>query len=255
MRVIVIPDTQIKTGVNTDHIEAIGNYIVDKKPEVVVALGDWFDMPSLSTHNDRGHIAYENARMQADLEAGWAGMDRLLQPLFSEQRRQKKNRKAYYNPRMEFLYGNHEYRRTRLMEQEPFLEGALPDYDLHRRYGWVCHEFLSPIRIAGVAYCHYAQGGVMGRPIGRAQLIGTKKHESWVVGHQQGLDIYISPHTRSDGSRVQCIISGSFYQHDESYMGPQGNQHWRGALMLTEVQNGTFDFVTLSVNFLMEKWL
>jgi hypothetical protein len=95
----------------------------------------------------------------------------------------------------------------------------------------------------------------MGRPISRAHLIAVKKHESWIVGHQQTFDYYVSPHVKTDGARVQCIIAGCFYQHDEDYMQVQGNGHWRGALMLTEVDNGSFDLVTLSINYLRKNWL
>ena len=35
----------------------------------------------------------------------------------------------------------------------------------------------------------------------------------------------------------------------------QGNQHWRGALMLTEVKNGSYDIVTLSIEYLLRNWL
>lgn len=255
MKIIVIPDTQVKAGVPMDHLEALGNYIMDKKPDVVVHLGDHFDMPSLAQHNSKGHIVYEGARMMSDLEAGWEGMERLLSPLQAHQRMRKRNKKGQYNPRRIFCYGNHENRRDRLIAQEPFLSGALPDYNLGIRYGWECYPFLLPVRINSVNFCHYAQGGSMGRPISRAHLIAVKKHESWIVGHQQTFDYYVSPHVKTDGSRVQCIIAGSFYEHEEDYMQVQGNQHWRGALYLTEVRNGSFDLVTLSLNYLKENWI
>lgn len=255
MRIIVIPDTQVKADVPLDHLEALGNYIVDKRPDVVVHIGDHFDMPSLGQHNSKGHIVYEGARMLTDLEAGWTGMERLLSPLFSLNSRQLKSKHKLYQPRRVFTYGNHENRRDRLISQEPWLQGALPDYDLTKRFGWECHPFLKPVRIGGVNFAHYAQGGVMGRPISRAHLIATKKHESWICGHQQTFDYYISPHTKTDGGRVQCIIAGSFYQHEEDYMMEQGNQHWRGALMLNEVNNGCFDLCTLSIDYLRRNWL
>lgn len=254
MKIIVIPDTQVKQGVPMEHLTAIGNYITDKKPEVVVHLGDHFDMPSLSTHNSKGHIVYEGARMLSDFEAGWEGMSLLLGPLNKFQSSRKRNKKAGYTPRLIFCHGNHEYRRDRLLSQEPILRGALPDYNLEK-FGWEVHPFLSPVRVEGVNFCHYAQGGSMGRPISRAHLIAVKKHESWVVGHQQTFDYYISPHVKTDGSRVQCIIAGAFYQHEEDYMQYQGNQHWRGALMLTEVKNGSYDIVTLSTDYLLKNWI
>jgi hypothetical protein len=37
-------------------------------------------------------------------------------------------------------------------------------------------------------------------------------------------------------------------------MGPQGNRHWRGALMLNEVHDGAFDLCTLSLNYLLKEW-
>lgn len=253
MKIIMIPDTQVKTGVPLEHLSALGNYITDKKPDVVVHIGDHFDMPSLGTHNAKGHIVYEGARMLADMEAGWEGMEALLHPLNTLNSQRKKNKKLGYKPRLIFCQGNHEYRRDRLMSQEPFLRGALPDYNLER-FGWETYPFLSPVRVEGVNFCHYAQGGAMGRPISRAHLIAVKKHESWVVGHQQTFDYYISPHVKTDGSRVQCVIAGAFYQHEEDYMQVQGNQHWRGALMLTEVRAGSFDIVTLSVDYLLRNW-
>ena len=70
MKIIVIPDTQVKEGVPLDHLTGLGNYIVDKRPDCVVHLGDHFDMPSLGRHNSKGHIVYDEARMLSDLEAG-----------------------------------------------------------------------------------------------------------------------------------------------------------------------------------------
>ena len=35
MKIFIIPDTQVKPGVPLNHLEAAGNYIADKKPDVV----------------------------------------------------------------------------------------------------------------------------------------------------------------------------------------------------------------------------
>lgn len=253
-KILVIPDTQVKAGVPTDHIEAIGNYIAEKKPDRIVCLGDWWDMPSLSTHTSKSSMEYVGANYMSDIQAGNDAMDLMMKPIDKERRRMKKNKKKVWTPDMHFTMGNHCYRRDRLLEQEPWLAGALEDFNLEQ-WGWKVHSFLQPVKLDGVNFCHYAQGGVMGRPISRAHLIATKKHESWVVGHQQVLDMYYSPHVKTDGSRVQCVIAGAFYQHDEGYMKHQGNQHWRGAIMLNEVQDGSFDIMTLSMDYLKENHL
>ena len=44
--ICVIGDMQIRPNMNLDHIEHIGRYITDKKPDVIVQIGDWWDMPS-----------------------------------------------------------------------------------------------------------------------------------------------------------------------------------------------------------------
>ena len=253
MKHFVIPDTQTKAGSPTQHLTAAGNYIIDKKPPVLIHLGDHWDMPSIGKHNSRGHIIYEGARVTDDLQAGIVGMDALLLPIKMYNDRMRKQKKRPYRPRMVFCRGNHEDRLTRLFEQEPYLIGALPDFPISR-FGWEDTPFLKPVPIDGVTYCHYAQGGAMGRAISRAHLISQKKHGSWVVGHQQILDIYFAPHLTTEGYRVQSIIAGSFYDHDEGFMGFQGNQHWRGCLMLNEVNNGQFDILTLSLNYLKEQW-
>ncbi len=40
---------------------------------------------------------------------------------------------------------------------------------------------------------------------------------------------------------------GSSYPHEESYLGGQGNKHWRGIVLLHDVEDGSFDeeFISL----------
>jgi hypothetical protein len=75
---------------------------------------------------------------------------------------------------------------------------------------------------------------------------------SCIAGHQQGLQIATAE--RADGQRLTSIIAGSCYEHDEDYLGHQGNKHWRGFLMLHEVQNGQFDLMPLSLNYINQKY-
>jgi hypothetical protein len=49
LKILVIPDCQIKEGVPLEHLTWAGKAIVDYKPDVVVNIGDFADMPSLST--------------------------------------------------------------------------------------------------------------------------------------------------------------------------------------------------------------
>ena len=58
----MIPDTQVKPGVNTDHLEWAGHYAVKMKPDVIVHIGDHWDMPSLSSYDKKGSRQMEGKR-------------------------------------------------------------------------------------------------------------------------------------------------------------------------------------------------
>ena len=74
MKHLIIPDTQVKRGVDLSYLEWIGKYIVDKKPDVIVQIGDFADMPSLSSY-DVGKKSFEGRRYKDDIEAAREGMD------------------------------------------------------------------------------------------------------------------------------------------------------------------------------------
>lgn len=249
---LVIPDTQCKPNQSYEHLSWAGQYAADKKPDVIVHLGDHWDMPSLSSY-DVGKKSFEGRRYINDVEAGKLGMDAFLAPIHEEQRRQRQNRKKVWQPRMVFLLGNHEHRIERAVENDSKLEGLLSfdDLDLDE-YGWEVYDFLEPAMIDGIAYCHYFTSGVMGRPCASASLMLRKKHMSCIMGHVQ--DREIAYDRRADGSRITGLFGGIFYQHDEEYLNHQTNSSWRGVWMLHEVNNGQFDEMPVSLSYLEKKY-
>jgi hypothetical protein len=252
MKHLVIPDTQIRAGDNLDFLTATGNYIVEKQPDVIVQIGDWADMPSLSSY-DVGKKSFEGRRYLTDIAASKEAMAALLTPINSYNQRQKKNGKKQYKPRMVLTTGNHEFRINRAVELDAKLEGVLSMEHLkYREFGWEVHDFLEVVVIDGIAYSHYFVTGVAGRPASSAAAQFRKTNMSCIAGHQQGLQIHTGG--RADGARLTSIIAGSFYEHDEDYMGPQGNKHWRGLLVLHEVQDGQFDLMPVSLDYVKKKY-
>jgi hypothetical protein len=252
MRHFVLPDCQVRPGDDFGYLRAIGNYIVKKQPEFVVNLGDFADMSSLSSY-DVGKKSFEGRRYKADVEAAHEAMNALLGPLREFNAKAKKNKEKLYKPRLVMLLGNHEHRINRAVNDDPKLEGVLSTDDLgYKKAGWQVHPFLEVVVIDGVAYSHYFTTGAMGRPASSAQAQLNKKHQSCIAGHQQGLQIATS--YRADGVRLTSIIAGSCYEHDEDYMGPQGNNHWRGCLLLHSVADGQFDMVPLPLRYLKERY-
>jgi len=248
----VLPDVQLRPGDNTDFLERIGNYVVEKQPDVFVCLGDFADMASLSSY-DVGRKSFEGRRYVKDIEAARMGMDRLLKPMNEYNARQRKNGKKQYKPRMIFTYGNHCDRITRAVNSDPKLDGTIGISDLgFGEFGWEEFPFLEVALVDGIAYSHYFVSGVAGRAASSAQVILNKKHQSCIAGHQQGRQVATA--YRADGKRITAIIAGSCYEHDEDYMGPQGNKHWRGCLMLHEVNDGEFDECFISLDYLKRKY-
>ena len=246
MRHLIIPDTQIKPDETIDHMKWAGHYAVAKKPDVIVHLGDHWDMPSLSSY-DVGKKSFEGRRYTNDIAAGNEAMREFLAPIRREQLRLKINKKKKWNPRLVFLLGNHEYHIERAVENDSKLDGLISYADLDLK-GWEVQDFLDPIVIDGVAYCHYFTSGVMGRPVSSAKLLLTKKHMSCVMGHVQDRDIAYT--RRADGKNMTGLFAGIYYQHDEEYLNSQTNGSWSGLWMFNDVVDGSFDEMPVSMNYL-----
>lgn len=252
MKILVIPDCQVKEGVPLEHLTWAGKAIVDYKPDVVVNIGDFADMPSLSTHDVKGSKYFEGKRYTKDVAVVKDAMQMLLTPLKEMQSKQKKNKEKVYKPRMVMLMGNHENRIDRAINNNPTLEGLISTKDLGYEKDWEVHEFLHPVFINGVGFNHYWPVGAMGRAAGTAGAIISKLHMSCIAGHQQGKQVAYGK--RADGQSICAIIAGSYYLHDESYMDKLSNKHWRGLVMLNEVNDGHFDEMFLSIEYLERKY-
>jgi hypothetical protein len=250
-KILVIPDTQTKPGQNLDYLERIGLFIVDKQPDCIVHLGDHADMPSLSSY-DVGKKAFEGRRYVDDIAAAKEGNERLFAPLEAYNSRQRKNGKRQYVPQRHFLIGNHEDRINRAINSDAKLDGVLSLKDLDYEKHWTVHPFLDVVVIEGVAFSHYFVTGVAGRPAGTAAAQLRKTNMSSIAGHQQGRQVAYA--TRADGKTITSIIAGSCYEHNEDYMGAQGNKHWRGLIMLHEVDDGGFDEMFVSLNYINKRY-
>ena len=252
-RILVIPDSQIRPGDSYNFLSWIGQYAVDMQPDIIVHLGDFADMPSLSSHDKAGSKSMEGMRYKEDVNTAISAMKVLLEPIKQQQEFLKKNHKPRWKPRMVMLYGNHENRINRAIHNDPKLEGLISLEDLqYEKLGWEVVPFLQPINIEGVMFCHYFVSGVMGNPVTTARALLTKHHQSCIAGHQQGRDIAFSK--RADGTEMTAMIVGSGYEHDEHYLNHQTNIHWRGVVVLNEVENGTFDEIMVSMRYLRNKY-
>lgn len=252
---IIIPDTQIKPGVNTDHLADIGKYILDVKPDSVIVIGDFWDMESLSSY-DKGKKSFEGRRYKADIKAGKDGMTKLLKPITEYNKKAKDQHEKRYKPSLHFCIGNHEQRIMRAVDNSPELDGVLSYDDLDLpKFGFKVHDFLKIIVVDGINYTHYIQADNSPRAIGSAKQIAQKMTRSTIVGHQQSLDYNYLPSRVEGEPAIQAIICGAAYTHREEYRGNQGQQHFRGILRLSGVDGkGGFCPMFISLDYLKERY-
>lgn len=246
---LIIPDTQVRHGESIKHIKAAGKLALQRKPEVIVFLGDHWDFYSLNTHKDRGHIDYHNQSYIQDLQAGIDAMEAFLRPIEKFNAKQRKHKKAQYKPRLVFTSGNHEFRRNRMEDDNPKIKGALPtpeDYLWDK--GFEVYPFKQAVVVDGVHYCHFCPQPKSPGAVERPHLIAQKRAASWTVGHTQGLEYYHSYHM----PRIQCLVSGSFYTHDEGYK-VGSNDHFRGLFYKRNVKDGAYDLEIISIERLLEE--
>lgn len=249
---LVIGDTQVKPGVPTAHLGWIGQYIVDQfagRPLRVIHVGDHADMPSLSSY-DKGKKAMEGRRYKADIVAANAGWDLLNEPL----RRYNKGRRHRWQPDLHITLGNHEDRISRACELDAQLDGMLSLDDLNfAKWGWTVHPYLKPVILDGVHYAHFFYNPNTGRPYSGENLYTRLKTigHSFTMGHQQTF----AWARRPVGQGSHCgLVLGTSYLHDEGYLGPQGNNYWRGVTVCHQVENGSYDLMAVSFEFLCRKY-
>lgn len=258
---IVIPDTQVKPGVDTSHLQWAGEYILDRfkgRDNVrIIYLGDWWDMASLSSY-DKGKKSMEGRRYLADIAAGNAAMTKFRAPMVEYNHRRAANKKKLWLPDEHFIDGNHEDRVSRAVESDATLDGLLSlDMMDVEKYGITRHPFLQPVFLEGVGYAHYWASPMSGRPYGgmvstRLKTIG----HSFTMGHQQAIDYAVRDTKDVHGNdiRQHGLVAGAFYLHDEEYKGYQGNGHWRGIIVKHMVRNGEYDLELVSMTRLREWW-
>ena len=245
----IIPDVQAKPGQDFSFLTAVGEYLVEKQPDRWICIGDFADMPSLSSY-DVGKKSFEGRRYQDDIIAANNAMNALLSPLRKYNTRAFVNKKKQYHPDMFMFLGNHEHRIERVIENDPKLDGTISTDQLPYQ-DWKVYPYQQVEIIDGIAYTHVFTTGVMGRPVTSARALVTKKHMSCVQGHNQKMEIYNE--YKADGTLITGLFAGCCYMHDEDYLGPQGNNYFRGIHMLYDVKEGGFHCHSITLDYLLKR--
>ena len=258
LTLVAIPDTQVRDGVPTEHLLAAGNYVATHEPDIVVMLGDHWDMPSLNRYASK--FESEAMRVKNDLKAGNDALDLFMQPIHELNDKRRRHRTKLYRPRLIYITGNHDpqVRLPRMIEDHPILDGYL-ECDTDKRlmdHGFEVVPFREIINVEGVRISHFFSNPHSAKKAPQGGTIDNMLKSSgfsFIQGHTQGMKF--GKHYLTDGTKRIGIVAGSFYQHDETYMGPQGNKHWHGIIRLDNLKDGYGDFSEITLDRLMEEYL
>jgi hypothetical protein len=245
-----------KPEVTNERLTWAAKLVLDHRPDVVVCLGDFYDLPSLSSY-DKGKKTGEGRRIKEDLDAGEDGLIKFNAPINEYNEICRKNKKAQYKPRMVMIGANHDFGRiNRAINMSPELEGIISVDSLkYKEYGWEVIDYQIPIEIDGIWYCHFFPSGVKGEPISGINLATSllaKNMVSSTVGHSHLLDyaIKITP----SGKRVHGLSAGCFFTHPEEYAKATEHLWWRGLAIKHNVKDGDYDLELMSMNRLKEAY-
>lgn len=244
---LVIPDLHAHPDHDNMRADCIGKLIVDVKPDVIINLGDTWDMPSLCTY-DKGKRNFVHRNYKKDVAAGCELNERLFEPM----KRQKKKK-----PYSIFLEGNHEERIRRAIDAHPELDGAITYDDLQLDTWYdkvVYYDGGTPgvFAIDGICYAHYFVSGVMGRPIGgehHAYSLLSKHYSSCTCGHSHLMDFAVR--TQANGKKLFGLVAGACIGYHQGWAGHANQLWWDGVVVKRNVHDGQYDpqFISLEALF------
>lgn len=252
MDILVIPDSHAKPGVSNERYEILGDFIVDRKPDVIVNIGDFADMPSLSSY-DKGKRSFEGRRYRDDCDSVIDAQERL----FSSLGKFNKGRKKEYRPRKVLTLGNHEYRIERATQDASEFHGFISTEDLqYQEFGWEVYPFKEVVNIEGINFAHYFASGVMDRAISGVNIgrsLINKTLTTSIQGHSHLLSI--ATDVSADNRRMWGISAGCFFDHLEDFVSERIQlTYWRGVIYLSECQDGDFSLETISLKSLKREY-
>ena len=254
---LIVGDPHCKPGVSNKRFEYLGRFIADKRPDVIVCIGDFADMESLCSY-DRGKKDFEGRRYNNDVNAVHEALSMIQTPTNSYNEQQRKNKKTQYKPRKILTLGNHEQRIERAVECSPELEGTIGHEDLkYEEYGWEVIPYTVPIEVDGVWYCHFFPSGIKGEAISGVNIasnILTKMMVSSTVGHCHLFDY--ATRALPNGKRLHGLSAGCFadLSHVEKYAVNVQFMWWAGLVLKHSVKDGEYDHEVFSMRRLKEMY-
>ncbi len=254
---LVIGDAHTHDGDDFSRFMWLGKFIVDKKPDEIIIMGDWWDMFSINRFDTPGSLEKEGARVLLDLEAGQEAFDILFTPLAGHNMERKRNRKGAYHPAITFFHGNHENRIQKFISENPILEGLLEPEGILFLHGVnEVIDYGEYHEIDGLLYTHIPFKG--GRPV--SSVVNTcgavipVVARSVLFGHTHRLEW--KQFKRIGDPILQTAMNvGCFIKTVPQYAEASNPHWWSGVLLLHVGEGGRFNFETYDLQRLEEMYV
>jgi hypothetical protein len=234
--------------------KALGNFLYDLKPDMVLDLGDGADMRSLNSYDERYPKALASQSYEKDIESYNLSQELLRHPF----RHHRKKRPFWVG-----FEGNHENRIKKYLAVNPRNEGEKYGVSFSHlqtdHYFDEYHEYEnSGPAIAlydKVAYAHYFTSGNSSTAtsgIHHAYSMVNNLGCSATCGHSHKRDMYFKDGGLPHGNIG--LVVGCYKGGEEHWAGQANRQWWHGVVVKRELENGLYEPEFVSLKQIMREY-
>jgi len=263
VKTLVIGDSHASPGHDNNRFEALGNFIIANRPENIVQIGDWGTYDSVSSHNRGNPRVQEGKRLSDDLDVAKDAYAKMMKPINAYNKTQTDRHKKQYEFNGVWFESNHENRIKRFVDENPVLEGFVPEHDLVEAHndGWNVVPWKYSISIDGVSFTHIPINDGNGQPIG-GKYVARRAAEMFkhtvVFGHTHRFLVESISRIGDDNfSLIEGINVGWFGDYTPEYIeGHPGIANWwAGLVVLHHRDHGSVDIERISLDRIKREYL
>lgn len=251
--ILVVPDCHVNDDDNLDRFVALDRFIMDKRPDYIVQMGDFLGMSCLSHWDKNKKLKMEGVRYKKQIEAGNKAIDLMFHGIYKSKT---------YNPKIVWCFGNHDQTWVeQYLEANPTLEGhidIIEDLKLRERGITTVVPYKKYYEINGILFTHAPQNAANAAVGGKfaCQKASELVSKSLVFGHTHSEQIY-SCQRHGDDKLITVYTAGCFFEPDaiEEYADGGTLPHNFGISLLTSCSEGQFDVNRISLERLKAKYL
>lgn len=244
-KVLFIPDCHTHPGEDLSRFDCLGRLIVEQKPDLIVEIGDFMTVDSLSSWNKNKRLTMEDARFALEQDIAVKALSRLFAPLHVLQEKQRKHHSGIYRPTTVHCMGNHEDRIYRYAETHPEMSLTL-FRDLAAIFSPFDHviEYKEYYESEGILFTH-APCNAGGKPVSGKYAMARAVNlvqKSTVFGHLHRREMQnLARHGMEKQDVIQVMSGGAFFEGVDEYVRGATNHYCRCVQILHQWGYGRFD--------------